>query len=121
MCQGCTDVARRRNKLPQNKASQRRSDLKRRYGITPEQYGEMVVSQRGRCAICQIQADLQIDHDHSTGAIRGLLCHKCNKVLGLMSDSSERLESALAYLERNAKETVSSALVKIGQDFGFAP
>lgn len=119
MCEGCTLAARRRNQDPKNKEIQRRSWLKQRYGITPEQYDAMHAGQNGRCAICEIEADLQVDHSHETGKVRGLLCHKCNKALGLMDDSVGRLESAFTYLTQNAKDSMSSALVKIGQDFGF--
>lgn len=82
-----------------------------RYGMTPEQYDELYDSQQGRCAICGVGRDragggdlgggnvLCIDHDHDTGAIRGLLCTGCNRGIGLLGDSPDRLRAAIYYLE----------------------
>src|SRR5262245_26645039 len=50
------------------------------------------------CAICGSLERLAVDHDHTTGAVRGALCSNCNVALGLFSDSVQRLESAIAYL-----------------------
>ncbi len=53
----------------------------------------------GQCAICHAHADpLCLDHDHQTGLPRGWLCGRCNKALGLLDDSQERLAAAAAYL-----------------------
>lgn len=66
--------------------------LKYTFGITPEQYDQMLVEQNHRCYICQKREDefkkkLAVDHDHLTNEIRGLLCHVCNKlVLGRQRD-----------------------------------
>ena len=73
------------------------------YGITPVEYAELYIKQDGRCAICldkPIQR-LAIDHDHQTGKVRGLLCIKCNRALGLVADSSSILKYAIAYLENS--------------------
>lgn len=75
--------------------------LRLKYGLELHEYEVMFSSQGGVCAICAQPPEegkvLQVDHDHITGRIRGLLCHKCNKALGLLN---EQLESALRYLER---------------------
>lgn len=82
---------------------------KRVYGITVQQWIEMYDRQGGLCAICRTegftmkahhQAKLNVDHCHSTGVVRGLLCHNCNRALGLLQDSPAHLQRALAYLER---------------------
>ena len=81
-----------------------RSHLKSRYGITLEEYEAMLTEQGGVCAICGLPENdrykrrLSVDHDHETGAIRGLLCHMCNTGLGKFTDSSELLTSAANYL-----------------------
>lgn len=76
-----------------------------RYGLTPEQYNEMVANQRGLCACCHNpphRGRLQVDHDHKTGRVRALLCHHCNAGNGHFSDDPARLRQAAEYLERLA-------------------
>jgi len=78
--------------------------LKCDHGITLEMYNQMLSHQDNRCAICGIQADaiktaLAVDHNHTTGQIRGLLCMKCNRGIGYLKDSIETLEKAKLYLE----------------------
>ncbi len=52
------------------------------------------------CDICSRKIRLEVDHDHATGAVRGALCGRCNKAIGLFKDSPELIRRALAYLER---------------------
>lgn len=79
--------------------------LLKKFGITVEKYNEILEAQSGVCAICGFVCSsgksLAVDHDHSTGAIRGLLCSHCNLTLGYMKDSPLRLRAAAAYLEMN--------------------
>lgn len=64
----------------------------------------MIERQGFGCAICRAPLtggwDTCVDHDHSTGVVRGLLCHNDNKALGLMQDDIHRIEAALAYLKQ---------------------
>lgn len=82
----------------------KRRHLERKYGITPEIWQEMYDGQGGVCALCQIpgrtgkHGKLAVDHCHSTGRVRGLLCAPCNVAVGILGDSPERLERVLAYL-----------------------
>jgi len=89
----------------------RKHNLKYRYGITEEDYEELLVKQKYSCKICgqkqdkyQTQPDkpLYVDHCHQTKTIRGLLCHKCNIALGHMNDNPEQLERAATYLRNVA-------------------
>jgi hypothetical protein len=81
------------------------ADNARRYGLTVEQYHQMLENQRGLCAICLEPPTsgrgkkLYIDHDHKTGKVRGLLCHHCNMILGYAKDSSVRLTECINYLD----------------------
>jgi hypothetical protein len=87
----------------QKKIISRSSSLRIKYGITQEQYDEMVRRQNGLCAICAHAPSkkiLVVDHDHQTGAIRGLLCDGCNVGLGRFGDNPGLLAAALRYLER---------------------
>jgi hypothetical protein len=82
----------------------RDTHLRRLYGIDLARYEAMLQEQGGGCKICgAVQADaigrrLHVDHCHETGRVRGLLCYSCNKVLGLVHDSTDRLERTVAYL-----------------------
>ncbi len=74
--------------------------LRSHYGLTVEQLEEMKAAQQGRCAICKKEARLVIDHNHTTGQVRNLLCTGCNTLLGLAYESKDHLLSAIAYLEK---------------------
>lgn len=78
--------------------------IKRRYGLTKDQFQMMLQSQGGVCAICvqscQTKDHLSVDHDHRTGQVRGLLCHRCNTLLGKSEDNPTILREAALYLER---------------------
>lgn len=84
--------------------------LRRKYGLSREKYDEMVVNQGNKCAICGSPPvgrtkrgpaeRLDVDHDHDTGEVRGLICHPCNVMLGQARDNVEVLEAAILYLKR---------------------
>lgn len=72
-------------KSPKGKKIARKAHLKSKFNITLEQYDKMLEKQNGVCAICgkpPIHRKLAIDHNHKTGKIRGLLCIRCNPMLG---------------------------------------
>lgn len=86
-------------------AKKRLSALKSRlkkYGLTMEQYEAMAASQQGICAICNKPPKriLFIDHCHTRGKVRGLLCSSCNTALGLFFDDVDSLERAKEYLQK---------------------
>jgi hypothetical protein len=86
-----------------NKPYRREYLLKKLYGISMEEYNNMVSIQNNLCAICGSPephegASLAVDHSHSTGKIRELLCSHCNLLLGHAKDSIETLENAIKYL-----------------------
>lgn len=119
LCMACYQRARRINQRP---AEIRRANLWAKYRITPEQYDALRAAQGYRCGICGIsEADVDltrvggrpradgqpllkvpfaVDHDHKTGAIRGLLCPSCNAGLGAYCDDPIRLNAAIDYLKR---------------------
>jgi hypothetical protein len=78
----------------------RKRALRRRYGMTAEEYDTMAAKQNHVCAICEKQRKLVVDHCHTTGAIRGLLCHACNNALHII-DSETLYNAALKYIGRN--------------------
>lgn len=89
---------------------ERKSKLKVTYGITPEQYAEFLEKQNGKCAICFAKKPggrtkmFFIDHCHTHGNVRGLLCMRCNTGLGLFLDNPKFLWNAISYLKENSRE-----------------
>jgi hypothetical protein len=80
----------------------RRLSRLRKYGLTNDQYNEMVATQNNQCAICQKQMELpNIDHNHKTGKNRELLCRHCNTLLGMCFENAEILQRAMAYLKKH--------------------
>ncbi len=79
--------------------------LKRRYGITADDADKMLVTHGGLCAICRERPAEHIDHDHATGAVRGLLCFNCNGGLGQFRDDTELLDLAIDYLDGHRPPT----------------
>ncbi len=75
-------------------------NIKTKYGLTQEQYQQMIMKANNKCEICQKECKFCIDHDHKTGKVRGLLCDKCNKGIGYFEDSVKKLNSARQYLMR---------------------
>lgn len=94
-----------RNYYMTDKDGSRRRRMKSKYGLEWDDYQKMLLSQTGLCKICKSpqnnsRADvLHIDHDHKTGKIRGLLCHKCNSALGYANDNPEILKEMIKYLQ----------------------
>ena len=87
------------------KVSLRKYNLKLRYGITPDQYGQMLKDQNYKCLMCGQDADgetLAVDHNHLTNTIRGLLHSRCNRALGLFNEDPALLRKAVSYLETHA-------------------
>lgn len=78
-----------------------RSHLKFKYGMTWEDYNELLARQGGACAICREKSDkmLCVDHCHETGAVRGLLCPICNSAVGFFRDDPKLTRAATKYLE----------------------
>ena len=77
----------------------------RYYGLSPEKGKALFAAQGKKCAICKTdkprgRGAWHLDHDHSTGELRGFLCQQCNTGLGNFQDNTERMEAAAAYLRR---------------------
>lgn len=102
----CADGTRKRRKADVERRRKRLSN----YGMTDEEYFALVEAQGGVCAICGttdgVRSDsdgsLVVDHDHATGAVRGLLCGNCNLGIGFLRDDPAILRAAIIYLARAA-------------------
>ena len=107
--------------------ARRKDNLKYRYGITEEQYDQMLEKQNHTCAICneKPEKNLAVDHCHTTGEVRGLLCMNCNKGLGMFKEDENRIIKAAEYI-KNAecksstrfKRKAGSSLVELHDDDG---
>jgi len=74
------------------------------YGITSEEYRQKIADQGNACEICKLpfvpDKNPCVDHDHTTLAVRGILCTHCNSGLGHFKESLENLESAQEYIKK---------------------
>jgi hypothetical protein len=98
------EIQRRIRAKPGFAERMRAGHLKRKFGITLDDYRAMLEAQGGGCAICAAPEpdgqSLHVDHDHETGAVRGLLCFNCNAGLGKFGERIELLSAAVDYLRR---------------------
>lgn len=103
-----------RESYARNPEAYRDSRLRSQFGITLAQYRDMEAAQDSKCAICgekcKTGRSLAVDHNHSTGEVRGLLCANCNRAIGLLQEDPDRLAAAAMYLLR-----FQDVLKEIGQ------
>ena len=108
----CLDCGKKWWKIYSGKHDRRDYHLQYRYGITKKQYELILKSQNGVCAIC-CQSEtvkqnnkidsLAVDHDHKTNYVRGLLCRRCNTILGYIDNIPEFLEKVTQYLRKTSR------------------
>lgn len=72
---------------------------KYKYGLSEDDFQELLAAQDGKCAGCGTTEKLCVDHDHETRKVRGLLCRKCNATLGFVNDDPKVLQNLIRYLE----------------------
>jgi hypothetical protein len=98
----------------QRRESARALRFRKKFGITRADYDQMLAAQGGVCAICGsdersinqgVERMLAVDHDHNTGKVRGILCERCNRAIGLLKDSPAILRRAANYIEQHAEQT----------------
>lgn len=109
-CRVCVykDVKRRREANPTLYKARRQAVLRKyKYGLTAEDFQRLLVQQDHKCAIGRepLTGDslgrVSVDHDHTTGKVRGILCYGCNWGLGHFRDDVSKLQAAIAYLRKN--------------------
>jgi hypothetical protein len=116
-CKCCDNLARdkwRENNPESAYRSMRGRNLRHQYGIGITEYEELLEKQGGCCAICgatenstagsRKEWNFSVDHDHTTGEIRGLLCNNCNRGLGLLGDTYESVQKAAEYLKKRSNK-----------------
>jgi hypothetical protein len=95
-----TQAWRKRTQTP---ATRRNEKLRQKYGITQPEFDAMLAAQGG-CKCCgRTRKRMVVDHDHRTGAVRGILCSACNNGIGALGDTGDGLRRALAYLETHER------------------
>jgi Recombination endonuclease VII len=98
---------KRKRHYENNRDEYRNRNLLKNYGISLEQYNQILKSQNGKCAICKKpelttnKRNLAVDHNHKTGRVRGLLCKGCNVGLGEFNENINTLKLAIQYLQVN--------------------
>ena len=98
------EIAYQREWRSKNREKRRNIELKHRFGITLEDYNNMFIQQEGKCKICkkhqtELKTTLHVDHDHTSGKVRGLLCKQCNFAIGYFQDDPQICRDAAIYLE----------------------
>jgi len=104
----CKECDKKRVKENHDPVAYRNAELQRRYGITQQDYEVMIVEQNNQCAICNATEPggrhnsgyFVVDHCHTTGKVRKLLCNNCNTALGLVGDNTQILQSMIEYLKK---------------------
>lgn len=104
-CLPCHNERCRANKV-KNHGGTRQYHLKRRYKIGQAEFDALLLSQRSVCAICEGPNPEHVDHDHATGAVRGILCFNCNGGLGQFKDNIATMQKAITYLEETSWQRV---------------
>jgi hypothetical protein len=115
-CKPC-HLARTRASVEAN-GGNRNYQLRRRYGITAEHFDAIYAEQGGLCAICREAPAAQVDHDHKTNRVRGLLCFNFNGALGQFRDRDDLMLRAVLYLGRNVGEPLDYPGLHVGPHLG---
>lgn len=108
----CRSCYREQKKASQSKKEYKRDwHLQKKYGMTSEEFESWWIAFRGRCGICGCEMKrptgtrgqaldvVAVDHNHTTGKVRGLLCNACNKGIGLLKEDVNILYEAIKWVE----------------------
>lgn len=108
-CKHCSSEYDRRRWSLMSGEQRKEEHLKKKYKIDLEIFNQMFDEQQGLCKTCSVPLEIFVDissrnracvdHDHSTGKVRGLLCNHCNRALGLIEDNLETLKKMQEYLQ----------------------
>ena len=105
----CKKTDYHRKRYQDIKEAERWRHVAKKYGISPEEYTEIFERQGGKCATCGTtdsgKKPFCVDHDHSNGHVRGLLCTPCNQMIGHAKDDPKRLRQAARYLEASSRKS----------------
>jgi Recombination endonuclease VII len=94
----------RLNNPERAKIGHKKGNIKKRFGITVDEYMQILVKQNYKCIICGSEENLGLDHDHKTGMVRKFLCRTCNAALGFLKDDVNLVLNLLNYLKEHKNE-----------------
>lgn len=100
-CKSCQREYANKNYRERPKGYWKNTNLLRNYGITLEQYEQMLDDQGGHCLVCDKTTDLCVDHCHTTNKVRGILCRHHNSALGLVNENIDVMKKLIKYIERS--------------------
>jgi len=112
-CKECRQKYHKKHYRKTGAKKQRITNLKRNYGLTEDEYNAMAAGQEYKCAICKkpvtatpnsSTAYFDVDHNHETGKVRGLLCRRCNLVLGMTHEDKLLLYATINYLDKHSED-----------------
>src|SRR5271166_3831988 len=115
--QGDKIRAQQRDRYHKNPEHFRDQELWRKYKIRSIDYERMLAEQGGKCAVCETcdfvgpGRRLHVDHNHATGKVRGLVCVRCNVLIGMAQEQHERFLAALQYLKKHEQLTQDELLL----------
>ena len=99
-CKPCHN-SRNRRFVNERHGGSRHYHLRGRYGIGADEVDELIRRQGGLCAVCREREAKQVDHDHETGAVRGIVCLLCNAAMGAFHDDPDLIRRAIAYVKEH--------------------
>lgn len=100
LCKDCNNI-RQRERYKETDWWSRH--LKSKYGLTIEQYEELLSKSNHQCQMCEATENLCVDHDHETNEVRGILCKTCNTGIGFLKHNKEILNKGIEYLESSVR------------------
>ena len=99
-CKPCHN-SRNRRFVKERHGGSRHYHVRGRYGIGADEVDELIRQQDGLCAVCRKREAKQVDHDHGTGAVRGIVCLLCNAAMGAFHDDPDLIRRAIAYIKEH--------------------
>jgi hypothetical protein len=103
-CKPCHRRQFRESLARRHGGSTRHYHLMQKYGIGADEVDELIQRQGGLCAVCGEREAKQVDHDHKTGAVRGIVCLLCNAAMGAFHDDPDLIRRAIDYVKEHSDE-----------------
>jgi len=103
-CKPCHQRQRKESLERRHGGSSRHYHLMQEYGMGADEVDELIRQQGGLCAVCREREANQVDHDHETGVVRGIVCLLCNAAMGAFHDDPDLIRRAIAYVKEHTDD-----------------